>query len=63
VRQRWSRPLSFPTWLLPSAVVEECVAVEVVGSMVAGWAAVSGAVGWVAVFAGVQSVVASGEGR
>ena len=29
----------------------------------AGWAAVSGAVGWVAVFAGVHSAAAFGEGR
>ena len=27
VRQRWSRSLSFPTWLLPSGVAEECAAV------------------------------------
>ena len=39
------------------------MAVEAVGSTVAGWAAVSGAVGWVAVFAGVQSAAAFGEGR
>ena len=34
-----------------------------VASTVAGWAAVSGEVGWVAVFAGVQSAAAFGEGR
>ena len=39
------------------------MAVEAVGSTVAGWAAGSVAVGWVAVSAGVQSAAAFGEGR
>ena len=36
---------------------------EAVGSTGAEWAAVSGAVGWVAVFAGAQSAEAFGAGR
>ena len=49
------------TWLLPSAVVEECAEVGSEASTAVGWVVVSGAEGWAAVSAGARSAVAFGE--